>query len=164
MVDTLTPEQRRKAMQLVKTKDGPLEHAVRSALHRKGYRFRKHLKSLPGKPDIVFTRQKVAIFVDGDFWHGYHFNKWRDKMGPYWQNKIEGNIARDKKNFSTLRRRGWIVVRLWGHQVKKDLPACIERIESALNRAALEGQNAITTLPSRPKSKSRPLSDRTSRH
>lgn len=119
-------------MSRVKTKDGPLEVAVRSALHRKGYRFRKHIKSLPGSPDLVFTKAKVAVFIDGDFWHGYNFEATKDKLKPFWRNKIETNIARDEKNFAALRELGWTVVRLWGHEVKKDLAGCLERVEKAL--------------------------------
>ena len=133
MADHLTPEQRRRAMQLVKSKDGPLEMAVRSALWRKGYRFRKHVKGLAGRPDVVFTRRKVAVFIDGDFWHGYEFEKWRDKMKPYWRTKIEGNMARDEANFAKLREMGWTVVRLWGHEVEKNLDGCVSQLEAALN-------------------------------
>jgi DNA mismatch endonuclease (patch repair protein) len=148
MADTLTPEQRRRAMQLVKTKDGPLEVAIRSALHRKGYRFRKHVKTLPGKPDVVFTKRKVAVFIDGDYWHGYEFEKWRHKMAPYWQKKIDGNIARDERNFAALREMGWVVIRLWGHEVKKDLSNCIARIESELRSprtGTTKDQNSVSS-------------------
>jgi len=132
MPDQLTPEQRRRAMQRVKLKDGPLEVAVRSALWKRGYRFRKHLKGLPGSPDVVFTRLKVAIFIDGDFWHGYDFEKWRDKLTPFWRNKIEANITRDERNFHSLRGMGWTVIRLWGHEIEEDLGSCLSRIEEAL--------------------------------
>lgn len=135
MPDQLTPEQRRRAMQRVKLKDGPLEVAVRSALWKRGYRFRKHLKGLPGRPDVVFTRAKVAIFIDGDFWHGYDFEKWRDKLTPFWRDKIETNISRDDRNFRSLREMGWTVVRLWGHEVKEDLEGCVSRIEAILRRS-----------------------------
>jgi DNA mismatch endonuclease (patch repair protein) len=133
MPDRLTPEQRRLAMQRVKTKDGPLEVAVRSALWKRGYRFRKHVKGLPGSPDVVFTRRKVAVFIDGDFWHGYDFEKWRDKLKPFWRDKIETNIARDERNYRSLEAQGWTVIRLWGHEVKKDLEGCTERIVTALS-------------------------------
>jgi DNA mismatch endonuclease (patch repair protein) len=132
MPDQLTPEQRRRAMQRVKLKDGPLEVAVRSALWKRGYRFRKHLKGLPGSPDIVFTRHKVAVFIDGDFWHGYDFEKWRNKLTPFWLNKIETNISRDERNFRLLKEMGWTVLRLWGHEVKNDLDECLARVEEAL--------------------------------
>lgn len=119
-------------MQNVKHYDTPLEVAVRSALHRKGYRFRKHVKNLPGKPDIVFPTRKVAVFIDGDFWHGYNFEATRDKLKPFWRDKIETNMARDERNFALLREMGWTVLRLWGHEVKKDLEGCLDRVEEAL--------------------------------
>ncbi len=131
----MTPEQRSRAMGRVKTKDGPLEVTVRSALHRRGYRFRKHLKGLPGRPDIVFTKRKVAVFIDGDFWHGYEFDTWKDKLKPFWKDKIETNMAQDEANFTKLDGMGWIVVRLWGHEVKKSLDSCIAKVEEALKRS-----------------------------
>ena len=74
MPDNLTKKQRSYCMSRVKNKDTDIEKIVRSELHKRGYRFRKHLKKLPGTPDIAFTRAKVAVFIDGDFWHGYRFS------------------------------------------------------------------------------------------
>lgn len=125
----MTKEQRSRAMARVKTKDGPLEVAVRSALHRRGYRFRKHVKKLPGSPDVVFPTEKVAIFVDGDFWHGFEFEKWEGKLKDFWRDKIRTNIARDERNFASLREAGWSVVRVWQHEIKADLQSVVERIE-----------------------------------
>jgi len=87
---------------------------------------------LPGTPDIVFTRRRVAVFVDGDFWHGYRFSQWRDTVSPFWQQKIEKNRQRDRKNFAKLRRSGWRVGRLWKHQVKEEIEECLIKIEAAL--------------------------------
>ncbi|MFN2454863.1 MAG: hypothetical protein ABR577_11650 [Pyrinomonadaceae bacterium] len=81
MRDHLTPEQRLRAMSNVKLKDGSLEMIVRSELHKRGYRFRKHVKSLPGSPDAVFPKEQIAVFIDGDFWHGYRFPAWEHKLG-----------------------------------------------------------------------------------
>jgi DNA mismatch endonuclease (patch repair protein) len=119
-------------MSRVRNKDTDIECAVRSELHKRGYRFRKHLRALPGTPDIVFTRRRVAVFVDGDFWHGYRFSQWRDTVSPFWQQKIEKNRQRDRKNFAKLRRSGWRVVRLWKHQVKEEIEECLIKIEAAL--------------------------------
>jgi DNA mismatch endonuclease (patch repair protein) len=128
MPDNLTSQQRRYCMSRVRGKDTGLERLVRSELHKEGYRFRKHLNSLPGKPDIVFSRQKVAVFIDGDFWHGYHFPTWKDSLSPFWQGKISKTRLRDQQNFRKLRKEGWIVIRIWQHQIKRDLGACIDRI------------------------------------
>jgi DNA mismatch endonuclease (patch repair protein) len=74
LVDNLSPEARRKCMSSVKNKDTDLEVRLRSGLHRDGFRFTKHVRSLPGSPDLVFSRVRVAVFIDGDFWHGYRFH------------------------------------------------------------------------------------------
>jgi len=132
MPDTLTSQQRKYCMSRVKGKDTGLEKLMRSELHKQGYRFRKHRGSLPGKPDIVFPRQKVAVFIDGDFWHGYRFSTWKDSLSPFWQEKISKTRLRDQQNYRKLRKDGWIVIRVWQHQIKGDLEACIDRIISHL--------------------------------
>ena len=130
MPDNLTPEQRSYCMSRVKGKDTGIEVSIRSALHRKGLRFRKHVKELPGKPDIVFVSAKVAVFVDGDFWHGYRFRTWETKVSDFWKAKIAKNRERDIKNHRKLRRAGWTVARVWQHEVEKDLDSCVEKIAS----------------------------------
>lgn len=132
MTDTLTPEQRSYCMSRVKGKDTTLEKLVRTQLHKRGYRYRKNVSGLPGKPDIVFVKQKVAVFIDGDFWHGYKFPQWENKLSPVWREKIGKNRKRDKINFAILRRKGWKVIRIWGHQIKDDLDKCIIKIENEL--------------------------------
>ena len=133
MADVLTPEQRSYCMSKVKDKDTSPEIAIRSELHRRGFRFRKHVKELPGKPDIVFTRKKVAVFVDGNFWHGFEFESRAEKLSPWWRAKIERNIARDREDERRLEEAGWRVVRVWEHEVKRDLEECLTRIVSALS-------------------------------
>jgi DNA mismatch endonuclease (patch repair protein) len=135
MVDHLTPEQRFRAMSRVKLKDGPLEKIIRSELHRMGYRFKKHVKALPGSPDAVFTKEKVAIFIDGDFWHGYRFPAWEHKLKDFWKQKISENRRRDQKNFRKLRRMGWRVIRVWQHEIKANPELCIIRIVEAVEYA-----------------------------
>lgn len=115
-------------MSRVRTKDTDIERLVRSELHRRGFRFRKHVKSLPGCPDLVLTRGKVAVFIEGDFWHGYRLPMWELGLQPFWRDKIRRNRRRDLSNFRKLRRRGWIVIRLWQHQIVRDLDACVSRI------------------------------------
>lgn len=132
MADNLTPEQRSYCMSRVKGKDTGLETLVRSELHKRGLRFRKHVKDLPGKPDIVFSKARVAVFIDGDFWHGYRFPSWEHNLSDFWKEKIGKNRERDQRNFKKLRKMGWKVVRIWQHQVKNDFYGCITRIESAL--------------------------------
>lgn len=108
------------------------ELAVRTGLRRLGWRFQKNVMSLPGRPDLVFAKQRLVVFVDGVFWHGYRYPSWKHRLSSFWQQKIERNRTRDVRNFAKLRRNGWRIVRLWEHQVKADLPSCIERVTAAL--------------------------------
>ncbi len=113
----------------VRSTDTGIELAVRRAVHARGLRFRKHVRDLPGTPDFIFPRSKVAVFVDGDFWHGWQFTTWRHKLAPYWKNKIERNRRRDLQNFARLRQLGWVVVRVWEHDVLADVERVADRIE-----------------------------------
>lgn len=135
MPDNLTPEQRSYCMSRIKGKDTGLEMRVRSELHRRGFRFRKHVKELPGKPDVVFTKAKVAVFIDGDFWHGYRFPSWEHKVSDFWKQKINKNRERDIRNHRKLKEMGWTVIRLWQHDLERDFQECIERIRAAVNEA-----------------------------
>ena len=115
-------------MSRVRGSNTGLELLVFRGLRIAGLRFQKHYARVPGKPDIAFPAKKIAVFIDGDFWHGWHFNKWRKKLTPYWREKIKGNITRDRRNRARLRRDGWLVVRIWEHQVEDDLDAAISKI------------------------------------
>ena len=119
-------------MSRIKGKDTGLETRVRSELHKRGLRFRKHLKELPGKPDVVFTKAKVAVFIDGDFWHGYQFQTWEHKVSDFWKRKISKTRERDAKTDRTLRGMGWTVIRLWEHGLKQDFKGSVEGIVSVL--------------------------------
>src|SRR6266702_812170 len=132
MVDRHTRAQRSYNMSRIRGFDTSLEVAVRRELRRRGLRFRANVMSLPGRPDVVFPTEKVIVFIDGDFWHGFRYPAWQGRLPSYWRTKIERNRARDLRNFSKLRRRGWRVLRLWEHQVKRDLERCVERILAAL--------------------------------
>lgn len=124
----------------VRNRDTDLELRVRSALHERGFRYRKHVDSLPGTPDVVFPRERVAVFVDGDFWHGYRFPGWEGSVSPFWQEKISKNRARDRRNFGRLRQMGWKVVRLWQHQIEDDLEGCVRRVASSVEAQRARSQ------------------------
>jgi len=132
MADNLTREQRSYCMARVKGRDTGLEQLIRSGLHKRGFRFRKHVKGLPGRPDIVFAEARVAIFIDGDFWHGYRFPRWSATLSDFWKQKIQGNRERDRRNFRRLRGMGWRVNRLWQHEVERDLEGCLKEVMSAV--------------------------------
>jgi DNA mismatch endonuclease (patch repair protein) len=121
-----------------------------------GFRFSRHPKDLPGRPDIVFRRLRLAVFVDGDFWHGWRFPLWEHKLSPKWRDKIAANRARDRRNFRRLRRDGWQVIRLWEHQIEQSAEKClnrvvqlIERLRSPLGHAAPETRDGdqVNVLP-----------------
>jgi DNA mismatch endonuclease (patch repair protein) len=142
MPDNLSPEARKKTMQAVKGRDTSLEKVVGSALHRLGLRFKRCVGTLPGKPDFVFTKARVVVFVDGSWWHGWRFPAWKETIGEYWRKKIERTRKRDTKNFRRLRRDGWAVVRFWDHQVQKDLAAVVLRIAALLGKTVSAEQQA----------------------
>jgi len=132
MPDHMTPEQRSHAMRCVKLKNGPLELMVRRELRRAGLRFQTNYKGLPGSPDIVFFAKRVAIFIDGDFWHGWRLPAWEHKLSEFWKTKLLANRKRDQRNFRRLRAADWTVLRLWEHELRSDSARCIDRILRAL--------------------------------
>ena len=115
-------------MSRIKGKDTGLETRVRSELHKRGLRFRKHVKELPGKPDVVFTKAKVAVNEDGDPWHGYRFPTWEHKVSDFWKTKISKTRERDTKNDHRLYEMGWTVIRLWQHDLERDYEASVQSI------------------------------------
>lgn len=120
-----------------KKSDTKPELALRSAIWRRGHRFRTNRRDLPGCPDIVFAGARIVVFVDGDFWHGKDWPARRTKLlrghnSQYWIVKIEMNIARDAKRSRELKLSGWKVMRVWGSEIASDLTGVIERIERAM--------------------------------
>ena len=128
-MDDLTPEQRRKNMQAIRSKDTSIEIALRTALWHRGVRYRKNYKQLPGKPDIAITKYRIVVFCDSDYWHGYDWENRHQRIKSnrdYWIPKIERNMARDKEITAQLQAMGWIVLRFWEWQIKKRLNACVD--------------------------------------
>lgn len=119
-------------MSRVKQKDTDLELMVRSRLRKLGYKFKTNVRNLPGRPDIVFPNAKVAVFIDGDFWHGFRFPAWEHKLRRFWRRKIAMNRLRDRRNFRKFRAMHWQVIRIWQHQIKADLDTCLRRISSSI--------------------------------
>ncbi len=148
MADDLTPEQRRKNMQAIKSKDTSIELRLRKALWENGVRYRKNYNKLIGKPDIAITKYKIAVFCDSDYWHGYEWESRNQKIKSnrdYWVPKIERNMARDKEVTEALQRDGWLVMRFWEWQIKKQLNACIESVLQAVEarKQALKGRDLL---------------------
>lgn len=119
-------------MSRIRGKNTAPERALEGLLRAAGHEFETHARDLPGRPDVVFRRAYLAVFVDGDFWHGWRFPLWRHKLSPRWRTKIAENIARDRRNFARLRRGRWRVVRVWEHQIVQHPERVISRIEDAL--------------------------------
>jgi DNA mismatch endonuclease (patch repair protein) len=121
-------------MAAIRAKDTKPELALRAALRLAGATgYRLHRKDIPGRPDMAFIRWKLAVFVDGVFWHGHpdHWNP--DKASSdYWRNKIARNIKRDRAADEALREMGWAVVRVWDHDVENGLDGCVGRVTDAL--------------------------------
>lgn len=136
-MDVLTKEQRRKNMQRIKSKDTSIECMLRKALWKKGYRYRKNCKSIPGTPDIALTKYKIAIFCDGEFFHGKDWDvlKLRLEKGnnsEYWLRKISRNRERDDEVNKRLLFEGWTVIRFWGKDITKHTEECVKVIEEAI--------------------------------
>ncbi|WP_288006590.1 very short patch repair endonuclease [Thermonema sp.] len=127
----LTKEQRKKNMQAVKSKGTKAEVMLAKALWHRGLRYRKNDKSVFGTPDLTFKKYKIAVFVDGEFWHGkdWEKRKYDHKTNvEFWHNKIERNIQRDKEVNKKLKEEGWVVLRFWCKEVLKNTENCVEQI------------------------------------
>lgn len=137
MATTQDAAHRNKMMRGVKSKNSRIETALAKALWVKGHRYRKNYTGIIGKPDIVFTRYRLAVFVDGEFWHGKNWDAEAAKIKnnlSFWQKKIEANIARDLKVNQELVAQGWSVLRFWGSDVKKELDNCVAAVEERLQQ------------------------------
>lgn len=130
-----TKEQISYNMQRVKCKDSEIEQLLRKELWHRGLRYQKNVKSIMGKPDIVFKGKKVAVFCDSEFWHGYdwkHKNVEIKSRREFWVPKIERNMERDREVTAALEADGWVVLRFWGKEIKKNLKNCADIIEETL--------------------------------
>jgi DNA mismatch endonuclease (patch repair protein) len=134
-MDSLTPEQRHKNMSQIRSNNTSIEILLRKALWHEGIRYRKNFKTLPGSPDIAITKYKIAIFCDGEFWHGKNWIKKKDAIKTnrdFWLSKIERNIIRDNKNENALKNMGWVVLRFWGDEINKKLADCVNEIKETI--------------------------------
>lgn len=132
-----TTEKRSKTMSKIRGKDTKIEIALRKALWEKGYHYRKNYKELPGSPDIVLTKYKLAIFCDSEFFHGKDWDVLKPKLEKgknpdYWVKKIQRNIDRDRETDQRLLFLGWTVIHFWGKDILKDTDACVKIIEEAI--------------------------------
>lgn len=151
-MDRLTKEQRRKNMQHIKPQDTKIEVLLRKALWKKGIHYRKNFKGLPGTPDIVITKYKIAIFCDGEFFHGKDWEILKPRLqkgsnGEFWISKISRNKERDDEINKKLLFMGWTVIRFWGDDIQNHTDECIKVIEEAIFDITLCINDYIEDLP-----------------
>ena len=141
MTDFMSRTQRSRAMSHVRGTETELERVVRSELHRNGFRFRKNVKELPGRPDIVLPKYKAVVFVHGCFWHGHKGcppAKLPDANATFWREKIAANVERDCRQVQALRQLGWRVCVVWGCSVRARRGPAIERVDTWLRSGRAE--------------------------
>lgn len=143
MADVLTQEQRHKNMKNIRSKNTKIERILRKALWEQGIKYRKNYSKLPGKPDIVLTKYKIAIFCDSEFFHGKNWEAQKLRLakgnhGEFWINKISKNIIHDEEINKKLWLMGWTVIRFWGEEIKKNTGECIKTIEEAIFEKQLD--------------------------
>jgi DNA mismatch endonuclease (patch repair protein) len=130
--DIMSSEKRSEVMSRIKGKNTSPERVIFALLDERGISFSRHVKDLQGSPDIVFHQAKVAVFIDGNFWHGWRFPLWEHKLSEKWRDKIAATRKRDQRNFRKLRQLGWKVIRVWEHKIERVPEECVERILKAL--------------------------------
>jgi DNA mismatch endonuclease (patch repair protein) len=146
--DIVDPETRSRMMANIKGKNTKPEMAIRSILHRMGYRFRLHRKDLPGKPDIVLPKHHAAVFVNGCFWHGHFCSlfKWPKTREQFWRNKILTTKQRDSRNIETLLSEGWRVCVVWECSVRQNDTDAIRKTVRSLT-SWIDGSQLEREIP-----------------
>ena len=140
MADTLTPEARSRLMSRIRSKGTSIDLEMGKILAGSGARFEMYPR-MTGSPDFANRRRRIAVFCDGDFWHGYRYADKKRPAGRYWREKIERNMARDRYVTRRLRREGWSVLRFWEHDIHKNPAMCARRVRKKLaeRRGAARG-------------------------
>jgi DNA mismatch endonuclease, patch repair protein len=132
-----TSEDRRRAMARVRAKNTGPELVLRRALHAAGVRgWRCHYARAPGSPDLAWPARRLAVFVDGAFWHGHPSRASSGRDSPYWRQKVARNMQRDAQVNDDLAEAGWRVLRLWDFEVTRDTRAAVRRVQEALQDSA----------------------------
>jgi DNA mismatch endonuclease (patch repair protein) len=135
MADVLTPEQRRLNMSRIRDRNTKPEKALRSALHAEGLRFRIHRRDIAGCPDVVFPAKKIAVFVDGCFWHGCPEHQTMPRTNPaFWEKKLQRNRERDEAVTRTLESAGWKILRFWEHEVRREISSVVQAVKKTVRQ------------------------------
>jgi DNA mismatch endonuclease, patch repair protein len=136
-------------MSAIRSSENRTESALRRALHARGLRYRKYSPALPGKPDVVFSRERIAVFVDGDYWHGRLLRErgvealrsyYTERQQQYWLPKLARNVARDDYVTGILEAQGWMVLRFWESDLKKDVATAVNAVTAALKSRREKGK------------------------
>ncbi|MBT4326884.1 MAG: DNA mismatch endonuclease Vsr [Candidatus Nitrosopelagicus sp.] len=133
MTDIFTPEKRSWVMSRIRGSNTKIDLKMKRLLSENRYKFEMYPK-MYGNPDFILKRKKIAIFCDGDFWHGYRYHEKKKPAKKYWKEKIEGNMRRDQRYSRKLRREGWSVLRLWEHDIEKNHEKCMRKIKSKFSQ------------------------------
>ena len=135
---------RKRTMSRIKSSDTSIEVSLRKELWHAGVRFRKNYTKLPGAPDIALTQHRIAIFCDGEYWHGKDWEKKKHRIKSnrkYWIRKIERNIDRDNEVNRILFGSGWTVIRFWGNEIRNNVEGCVEEVKDVIFQHELETFN-----------------------
>lgn len=136
MPDTVTKKRRSEIMSHIKSKNTSIELMVRQRLHSLGYRYRVNYKQLPGKPDIVFTKKKIVVFIHGCFWHGHdigcRYSHIPQSRQEYWNSKISKTKQRDIEHVKSLTKSGWNIIVIWECEIKSNFDEVINKLISEL--------------------------------
>lgn len=128
-MDKFDKETRSRIMSAIRSENTSPEKAVFKELCKRKIYFQRHYKLILGSPDLALPSSKKAVFIDGDFWHGYRYPSWKNRLrSNFWRKKIERNRARDKEYHQKLRKMGWEVLRVWEHQIKNDFDGTIMEV------------------------------------
>jgi DNA mismatch endonuclease (patch repair protein) len=143
---TTSDVRRRYTMSRIRSKDTAIEVMLRKALWHEGLRYRKNDKRFPGSPDIAIRKYQVAVFCDGEFWHGKDWDSRKPRLQSnrdYWVTKIERNMSRDHETERRLNALGWTVIRFWGSEIRKNLADCVNEVKDAIFQIQLDGYDDV---------------------
>jgi DNA mismatch endonuclease, patch repair protein len=136
--DIMDAATRSRVMSRIRGRDTGPERTMAKLLADARLRVEAQARDLPGRPDFVLRKYRIAIFVDGAFWHGWRFPAWRHKLSERWETKIEQNRSRDGRNHRALRRKGWKVIRFWEFRLEREPELCLERVLKSVQAARLD--------------------------
>jgi len=131
MTDVFTPEKRSWIMSRIRSKNTKIDLKMKKFLSSLNYRYEMYPKVF-GNPDFLVEDERIAIFCDGDFWHGYKYDEKKKPAKKFWKDKIQGNMRRDRRITRQLRRSGWSVLRFWEHDIEKNPEKCIRRVKAKI--------------------------------